>query len=177
MLRLACALAQRAKRGEERQSTASGPFSADQVVATEANRCDTSSHLAGALRPMSVQATSGPGTGADAHGRRLESWKEIAAYLGRDVTTVRRWEKREGLPVHRLHHSKLGSVYAYTTELDAWRNGRAPGIERGIPESDSVPTTTWLTGRLPAAIALVALIVLFAVGLTWCLRARTASTT
>src|SRR5882762_11187233 len=43
MLRLACALAQRAKRGEERQSTASGPFSADQVVATEANRCDTSS--------------------------------------------------------------------------------------------------------------------------------------
>ena len=23
---------------------------------------------------------------------RLDSWKEIAAYLGRDVTTVQRWE-------------------------------------------------------------------------------------
>jgi len=25
---------------------------------------------------------------------RLDSWKEIAAYLNRDVTTVQRWEKR-----------------------------------------------------------------------------------
>ena len=47
---------------------------------------------------MSVEAT--PKASADARGRRLESSKEIAAYLGRDVTTVRRWEKGEGLPVH-----------------------------------------------------------------------------
>ena len=40
---------------------------------------------------------------------RLDSWKEIAAYLKRDVTTVRRWEKREGMPVHRHVHDKLGS--------------------------------------------------------------------
>ena len=45
--------------------------------------------------------------------RRLDAWKEIASYLGRDVTTVRRWEKREGLPIHRHLHRKLGSVYAY----------------------------------------------------------------
>ena len=57
---------------------------------------------------MSVQATPSPRTGADSQGRRLESWKEIAAYLGRDVTTVHRWEKREGLPVRRLHHSLHG---------------------------------------------------------------------
>lgn len=57
-------------------------------------------------------------------GRRLDSWKEIAAYLKRDVATVRRWEKREALPVHRHHHEKLGSVYAYTSELDAWSEGR-----------------------------------------------------
>ncbi len=68
---------------------------------------------------MSIEVTSSPKT------RRLESWKEIAAYLGRDVTTVRRWEKREGLPVYRLQHSKLGSVYAYTLELDAWRDKEA----------------------------------------------------
>ena len=57
-------------------------------------------------------------------GRRLDSWKEIAAYLKRDVATARRWEKREGLPVHRHHHEKLGSVYAYPAELDAWLDGR-----------------------------------------------------
>jgi hypothetical protein len=39
---------------------------------------------------------------------RLDSWKEIAAYLNRDVTTVQRWEKREGMPVHRHIHSRMG---------------------------------------------------------------------
>jgi TolB-like protein/Flp pilus assembly protein TadD len=126
---------------------------------------------------MSVQAPLTPNIGLDPHRRRLESWKEIAAYLGRDVTTVRRWEKREALPVHRLHHSKLGSVYAYTTELDAWRNERAPGTARGIPDSDSVPTTTWLARHSRKAVVLVGLIILLAAGLVWFLRARTASTT
>jgi len=60
------------------------------------------------------------------NGRRLDSWKEIAAYLSRDVTTVRRWEKREGLPVHRHRHAALGSVYAFTSEIDAWQSGREP---------------------------------------------------
>jgi TolB-like protein/Tfp pilus assembly protein PilF len=55
---------------------------------------------------------------------RLDSWKEIAAYLGRDVTTVQRWEKREGMPVHRHLHDKRGSVYALATELDTWLQGR-----------------------------------------------------
>src|SRR5688572_1008460 len=57
-------------------------------------------------------------------GLRLDSWKEIAAYLRRDVTTVRRWEKREGLPVHRHVHAKLGSVYAYADEIDEWSERR-----------------------------------------------------
>ena len=54
---------------------------------------------------MSVEAISRPNTHPDPRGRRLESWKEIAAYLGRDITTVRRWERREGLPVYRILHS------------------------------------------------------------------------
>ena len=33
--------------------------------------------------------------------KRLDSRKEIAVYLNRDMTTVQRWEKREGMPVHR----------------------------------------------------------------------------
>src|ERR1700759_3747232 len=55
---------------------------------------------------------------------RLNSWKEIAAYLHRDVTTVQRWEKREGMPVHRHLHDRMGSVYAYRTDLDAWMRSR-----------------------------------------------------
>ena len=56
--------------------------------------------------------------------RRLDSWKEIATYLGRDVTTVQRWERQEGMPVHRHLHHKRGSVYALSSELDVWRQGR-----------------------------------------------------
>ena len=55
---------------------------------------------------------------------RLDSWKEIAAYLNRDVTTVQRWEKREGMPVHRHLHDRMGSVYASRAELDAWTRSR-----------------------------------------------------
>lgn len=50
----------------------------------------------------------------------LDSWKEIAAYLKRDVRTLQRWERRENLPVHRHRHDRLASVYAYKSELDAW---------------------------------------------------------
>src|SRR5438552_18009742 len=83
----------------------------------------------GALLPMSVEAVSTPNTHPDPRGRRLESWKEIAAYLGRDVTTVRRWERREGLPVHRHVHDKGGSVYAFSSELDAWLHSRKLRLE------------------------------------------------
>jgi Tol biopolymer transport system component len=55
---------------------------------------------------------------------RLDSWKDIAAYLNRSVRTVRRWEEQQMLPVHRVGHQKGGSVYAYTTELDAWWESR-----------------------------------------------------
>ena len=55
---------------------------------------------------------------------RLDSWKEIASYLSRDVTTVQRWEKREGMPVHRHLHDSVGSVYASRVELDAWARSR-----------------------------------------------------
>jgi TolB-like protein/Tfp pilus assembly protein PilF len=52
---------------------------------------------------------------------RLDSWKEIAAYLKRDESTVRRWEE-EGLPVHRQPHRKKASVFAYKSEIDRWLN-------------------------------------------------------
>lgn len=56
---------------------------------------------------------------------RLDSWKEIASYLGREVRTVQRWEKRECLPVHRHFHHRIGSVFAFKTEIEKWRKDRS----------------------------------------------------
>jgi TolB-like protein/tetratricopeptide (TPR) repeat protein len=65
---------------------------------------------------------------------RLESWGEIASYLRRDIRTVQRWEKYLSLPVRRLQIGKLGSVYAFRSELDKWYQERQPrDIE---PESE-----------------------------------------
>lgn len=55
---------------------------------------------------------------------RLDSWKEIAVYLKRDVRTVQRWEKTENLPVHRHLHEKQGTVYAFKSKIGAWSQGR-----------------------------------------------------
>lgn len=52
---------------------------------------------------------------------RLDSWKEIAAHMGRDVRTVLRWEKERGLPVHRVPGNRARQpVFAYKAELDEW---------------------------------------------------------
>jgi len=100
---------------------------------------------------------------------RLDSWKEIAAYLNRDVTTVQRWEKREGMPVDRHVHDRMGSVYASRAELDAWALGRnlraaqenendAPPLIATAPPQPAVSTSRskW-TFVLPLAVAGVAL--------------------
>ena len=76
---------------------------------------------------------------------RLDSWKEIASYLNRDVTTVQRWEKREGMPVHRHVHDKMGSVYASRVELDAWARGR--NLPAAAENGDDAPSP------IPAAVA------------------------
>jgi TolB-like protein/Tfp pilus assembly protein PilF len=74
-------------------------------------------------------------------GKRLDSWKEIAVYLNRDVTTVQRWEKREGMPVHRHVHDKRGSVYALTGELDGWIRIRSSRVDEPEtkPEVETPP--------------------------------------
>jgi hypothetical protein len=53
----------------------------------------------------------------------LTSWKEIGAYIGRNDATARRWEKEEGLPVHRQTHKRRASVYGLLQ-----RNRRLVGI-------------------------------------------------
>ena len=81
----------------------------------------------------------------------LESWKDIATYLRRDVSTVQRWEKRERMPVHRHLHDKLGSVYAFRSELDTWWRGRGNGLtgdetSSGAEQSAPVPLVEQAAG-------------------------------
>ena len=77
-------------------------------------------------------ARSGP-KGSTLPDKKLDSWGEIASYLGREVRTVQRWETTEGLPVHRHEHKKKSTVYAYAGELDAWIKNRQP---KDDPEAD-----------------------------------------
>jgi hypothetical protein len=55
----------------------------------------------------------------------LSSWEEIAAYLGKGVSTVQRWERELGLPVHRRrpHDGDRDFVIAVPAELDEWLKG------------------------------------------------------
>lgn len=101
-----------------------------------------------------LEQGSAPGSGQSAE-ERLGSWKAIAAYLQRDVTTVQRWERLEGMPVHRHVHAKRGSVYAFRSELHAWqRNRRAPAAEA------EARTTARISWRLWAGVAAVLILVI-----------------
>ena len=62
---------------------------------------------------------------------RLNSWKEIACFLGRTVRTVQRWERTQGLPVRRHVHQAGSTVYASSGDLERWllareRHGEYP---------------------------------------------------
>ena len=85
------------------------------------------------------EASPGTSTTVRPPADRLDSWKEIAAYLSRDVTTVQRWEKREGMPVHRHLHNRMGSVYAFPAELDVWARGR--NLRAAQEDTNEAPST------------------------------------
>ncbi|MFZ0686395.1 MAG: tetratricopeptide repeat protein [Terriglobales bacterium] len=78
--------------------------------------------------------------------RRLDSWKEIAAFFDRDQRTVRRWEKERDLPVHRVPGGGRGTVFAYTDELKEWLKGRAGELEAAEFESIRSATEGDLAG-------------------------------
>ena len=72
-------------------------------------------------------------------GERLDSWKEIAAYMRRSVRCVQRWERTEGLPVLRHQHAKGATVYAYRHEVDQWwEEGRTVGTQAQEDLVDSI---------------------------------------
>jgi tetratricopeptide (TPR) repeat protein len=67
---------------------------------------------------------------------RLDSWKEVANYLRREVRTVQLWEKNEGLPIHRHFHKQLGTIFAFRSEIDAWARQASKGVERSDVAND-----------------------------------------
>ncbi|HZR28977.1 MAG TPA: hypothetical protein VFA71_09360 [Terriglobales bacterium] len=50
----------------------------------------------------------------------LNSWKEIAKYLGRGVRTAQRWERDLALPVRRPRGKERSAVIAVSSDIDAW---------------------------------------------------------
>lgn len=63
-----------------------------------------------------------PGMNAD----RMNSWKEIAHYLGKDIATCNRWEKNYGLPIYRIQpNSRKSPVFSFKREIDEWFESRA----------------------------------------------------
>ena len=105
-----------------------------------------------------------PKAAAGAGSESLDSWKAIAAYLKRDVRTVRRWE-RDGLPVHRHLHKAKASVYAYKPEIDAWWTRDRARVEAAEAVTKQGHRRVWAGGLLALTIVLVGLFGVNAFGL------------
>ena len=109
------------------------------------------------MSPLDKKVNAFAGSPCEPDGNRLDSWKEIAAYLHRAVRTVQRWQKFEGLPVHRHFHEKASSVYAFGYEVDAWLKSRCPVLSKTAPKkqySEHAPKlgrpTLFVAKRMPA---------------------------
>lgn len=108
--------------------------------------------------------------------RRLDGWKAIAAHFGRDRTTVARWARERGLPIHQLPGGKQKTVFAFERELVEWaqRNSTAELFDIPLPQSpqgsfdaepDGAVTGKYRSPALYAGLAALALAGLFAWGL------------
>ena len=90
-------------------------------------------------------------------GKRLDSWKEIAAFFGRADRTVKRWEAERGLPVHRVPGNGRSAVFAYSDELADWLTGSGQELESdesastdGLADRHSKSRVLKIESKLPA---------------------------
>jgi Tol biopolymer transport system component len=98
---------------------------------------------------------------------RLDSWKQIAAHLGKSERTVRRWQQTEGLPVHKHPHQQRGSVWAYRNELDQWLDKRCLRPEPSAEPSEQASETKLGSNRHPAAIAIIGAMIVLGAAVLW----------
>src|SRR6202050_3514443 len=70
-----------------------------------------------------------PSDGTPGPNRRLDTWKEIGAFFGRDERTVKRWAATPGLPVRLVPGAGRANVYANTEELAEWLKGKNDTVE------------------------------------------------
>jgi hypothetical protein len=87
---------------------------------------------------------------------RLDSWKAIADYLGRDRTTVMRWERTSGLPVRRVAGAKGHSVFAYKSEIDKWLETQTDSLSEFAARAPAAPPASWRRRMSPVAIGMAA---------------------
>jgi VCBS repeat protein len=104
--------------------------------------------------------------------RLLTSWKAIAEFFGRDVRTVQRWERNEGLPVRRHLHQRQNSVYADPEDLRRWWSARGAVVDDSVTPVDSVtpghlPTRRRTNGRAAFVAASAAVLTLAVAGAVW----------
>lgn len=105
-------------------------------------------------------------------GERLDGWKAIAGYLGRDIRTVQRWELNEHLPIHRLEHKQRATAYAFTAELDEWLARRAPHDTEADTSPAAPPSRSRHWRTVAIALALVGVVVAGILAMrTWASRA------
>ena len=97
-----------------------------------------------------VGAKTGVVNTEDITGQRLGSWKEIASFLGRDESTVKRWEGRRGLPVRRVPGGAGAGVFAYAEELTAWLKSAAVSSPSAPASGDPVAA---VAGPQPSRLA------------------------
>jgi hypothetical protein len=81
---------------------------------------------------------------------RLDSWKTIGAFFGRDERTVKRWEGQRGLPIHRVPGAGRTSVYAYASGLNEWL--KTADTQTPLPNlpHDSAGSLAVVDSRTPA---------------------------
>jgi hypothetical protein len=92
--------------------------------------------------------------------RRLDGWKAIADYLGRDVRTAQRWRDERGMPVHRVPGGRSATVFADRAELDAWlfQSNAAPLIEPTLSNAETVSPSASVLHRRPHPLVIIAAI-------------------
>jgi hypothetical protein len=118
---------------------------------------------------------------------KLSTWKDIAAFLQRDVRTVQRWERENGLPIHRVPGTKGHSVYAHPSEINQWLErrqvttdaqsvedlpeGSGDGTGKPLPAPAQIPARPSSLRRLVPAALVASAVILAGLLAVWIVRA------